>query len=223
MKNNIYLDIGNTNTKWKFKGSYFTTLTEKFDFGDLPVSSTVWASCVSQRSFGAKSSHINFVDSQREYKSLVNSYQIPSSLGADRWLAMIALYEINSNGSFILIDIGTAVTIDAVNNSGIHLGGLIFPGLDKIRKSFDIFPVSLNKNIFSVGQSTEDAWTIGTLNLALNTINQKVKELSVELPDASIFLTGGGYKDIKDFLEFDHSYHEYLVLDGLEIYANNMG
>ena len=223
MNSSIFIDIGNSNAKWKYKNKYFVTSTKRFNLDDLPKSSNVWLSNVSSDFLPNNKSNVFIARSKKRYKSLINSYESPDQLGSDRWLAMIASYEINPNQAFAVVDIGTAVTIDAVNNAGIHLGGLIFPGLDKIRKSFDIFPVSLNKNIFSVGQSTEDAWTIGTLNLALNTINQKVKELRVELPDASIFLTGGGYKDIKDFLEFDHSYHEYLVLDGLEIFANNMG
>ena len=57
----------------------------------------------------------------------------------------------------------------------------------------------------------------------MNAINHKIRELKAKFPDALSFLTGGGYTDIQEFLEFDHSYHENLVLDGLEFYVNNMG
>jgi len=223
MQGNILVDIGNTNTKWKFEENYFVLPTENFDFCKLPSCSKIWVSNVSSKSYNTKKSNVGFVLSQKRYKSLINSYTDSESLGCDRWLGMIACYETSYGKSFILLDIGTAITIDIVNKSGNHLGGLIFPGLKKIRECFDNFSISSSKNIEKIGQSTEEAWTIGTLNIIVNAINHKIGELKVKFPDALIFLTGGGYAEIQEFLEFDHSYHENLVLDGLELYVNNMG
>jgi len=223
MNSRLLLDIGNTKTKWKFEGRYFALLTEDFVFDKLPKSSSVWVSNVSNRTFINKNNSIYFVESQKQYKSLINAYQDAKSLGSDRWLAMIALNELNQGRDYILIDVGTAVTIDIVNKSGIHLGGLIFPGLGKIRENFDNFPISFNKKITGVGQSTEEGWSIGTLNMVVNTINHKIRELKNELSDVAIFLTGGGYSDIKNFIDFDHDFYEHIVLDGLEFYADNVG
>jgi len=223
MLNSILVDIGNTNTKWKFEGNYFTLPTKKFEFGMLPNCSKIWASNVSSKSFNTNKSNVDFVFSQKRYKSLTNAYTDPESLGCDRWLGMIACHEALHGKSFILLDIGTATTIDIVSNSGNHLGGLIFPGLNKLRGCFNNFSTSSDKNIDQIGQSTEKAWTIGTLSLIVNAINHKITELKVKFPEALIFITGGGYTDIQEFLEFDYSYHENLVLDGLEFYVNNMG
>jgi len=222
MLSSILVDIGNTITKWKFEGNYFVLPTEKFEFDMLPNCSKIWVSNVSSKSFNINKLHVGFVLSQKIYKSLTNAYNDPESLGCDRWLAMIACYEASRGKNFILLDIGTAITIDIVNNSGNHLGGLIFPGLKKLRECFNNFPVSSDVNIDQIGQSTEKAWTIGTLNLIVNAINYKIRELKDKFPDALILLTGGGYFEIQKFLEFDHSYHENLVLDGLELYVNNM-
>jgi len=223
MNSHILLDIGNTNTKWKFKGEFFELSTENFDFKKLPKSSSVWVSNVSDKNFDVNNKFINIIESQAKYKSLTNSYDNPNSLGSDRWFGMIASYEFSKYSSFIMIDVGSAITVDVVNQSGIHLGGLIFPGLKKIRECFNNFPISSFKTIHKIGQSTEEAWTLGTLSMVVNNINQKIRELRTNCPDALIFLTGGGYSEIKEFLEFEHSYHEYLVLDGLEFFANNMG
>ena len=223
MLSRVLVDIGNTNTKWKFDGNYFILPTEKFDFDKLPSCSKIWVSNVSSKSFNSKNFDISFVESQERYKSLINAYSNSKSLGCDRWLGMIACYEASQGKSYILVDIGTAITIDIINQSGTHLGGLIFPGLKKVRECFNNFPISSDKNVDQIGISTEEAWTFGTLNLIVNATNHKIRELKVKLPDSSIFLTGGGYSDIKEFLEFDHSYHENLVLDGLEFYTNNMG
>ena len=223
MQDSILVDIGNTNTKWKFDQNYFVLPTENFSFSKLPSCSKIWVSNVSLKSFNTKKSHVSFVLSQKRYKSLINVYKVPESLGSDRWLGMIACYEASHGKGFIFLDIGTAITFDIVNRSGNHLGGLIFPGLKKVRECFNNFPISFNKNINQIATSTEEAWTFGTLSLIVNTINHKIRELKANSPDASIFLTGGGYFEIKEFLEFDHIYHENLVLDGLEFFVNNMG
>ena len=223
MHSRVLLDIGNTQTKWKFGDQYFVLPTQEFELDRLPESSDIWVSSVSNKSFDFEKPHITLAESREKYKLLINGYKDPKLLGSDRWLGMIASYESCFGKSFIVIDIGSAITIDIVNNRGIHLGGLIFPGLQKIRQTFNNFPFSKIENINGIGKSTEEAWTIGTLNLVVNSINKRVNKLISELPDALIFLTGGGYIEIRDFIEFDHDYQENLVLDGLEFYVNNMG
>jgi len=223
MTSSILVDIGNTNTKWKFEESYFILPTENFEFDILPSCSKIWVSNVSSKSFKSKKSNVDFVESQERYKLLINAYNDPKHLGCDRWLGMIASYELSQGKSFALVDIGTAITIDIVDNSGAHLGGLIFPGLDKIRQTFNNFPLSSSGYINTLGQSTEKAWTNGTLSLVVNSINQKIREIKNELPNVSIYMTGRGCLGIQNFLEFDYIYRENLVLDGLEFFANNMG
>ena len=223
MISSILVDIGNTSTKWKVEERYFILPTDDFEFEKLPESSKVWVSNVSKKSFNVSNNDIDFVSSQERYKSLINAYSNPESLGCDRWLGMIASYELSQGKSFVLVDIGTAITMDIVNNSGSHLGGLIFPGLDKIRQTFDKFSVVSPEHINALGHTTEEAWGNGTIALVVNTINQKIREIKNEKSDISVFITGGGYLGLQNFLEFDHSYYENLVLDGLEFYVNNMG
>ena len=223
MNSPIYLDIGNTNVRWKIEDNYFEAHFIEFSFDKLPKSSKIWASNVSSNFVIKHKSNISIVKSQKKYKSLVNSYNEPKYLGSDRWLAMIASYELSLGKGFIVVDIGSAVTIDIVDNLGLHLGGIIFPGLEKIRQTFDFPILSLDGNSNKIGQSTDEAWTIGTRSLIVNTINHKVRELKEELQNTSVILTGGGYLGIHDFLDFDHNYYENLVLDGLEFFANNMG
>ena len=223
MSNCIYLDIGNSNSKWKYNGKYFEVPTAKFNLDNLPEASKIWISNVSNDFKFSNKSNISLVESQKRYKSLINSYKEPHMLGSDRWLSMIASYEINSSKNFMVVDIGTAVTFDFVNNSGLHMGGSIFPGLLKIRNTFEHFSVSKEFKINNLSQSTQDAWSSGTLELIVNGINQKIHNIKQVEPDINIFLTGGGFQDVKIFLDFSYVYHENLVLDGLELFVNNMG
>jgi len=223
MNSCVYLDIGNTNIRWKYEGKYFENPTNEFNLNMLPRSSKIWVSNVSSNFTHSFNSNISLVKSQKRYKSLINSYNEPSSLGSDRWLAMIASYELNPGSAFILVDIGTAVTIDLVDNSGLHLGGVIFPGLYKIRETFENFPISQQIITNEIGQSTKDAWSVGTLDLVVSGINQKIHELKQKIPSANIYFTGGGFEDIRKFIEFPYDYHKNLVLDGLELFADNVG
>jgi len=219
----IYLDIGNTSAKWKFEDSYFRLPINEFSLDKLPRSSKIWVSNVSSKIVINSKTNISLVESQKKYKSLINSYNEPRFLGSDRWLAMIASYEMNQGEGFIVIDIGSAVTIDQVDNLGLHLGGVIFPGLFKIRNTFEDFPVEKEINSKKIGQSTSEAWSIGTRDLVVNAINQKIHELKQKTAYSEIYLTGGGFNDIEKFIDFPYNYHKNLVLDGLELYANNMG
>jgi len=223
MSSSIYIDIGNSNAKWRHEGKYFEVPTNKLNLEDLPDSSKIWVSNVSSSFVIKKKSNISLVESQKIYKSLINSYEEPSMLGSDRWLAMIASYETDPGKDFIVVDIGTAITIDLVVSSGMHQGGVIFPGLSKVRETFANFLASKEINNCEVAQSTNGAWSVGTFDLIVNGVNQKVHELKQKIPDSKIFITGGGYKEIKKFIDFPHDYHKNLVLDGLELFANNMG
>jgi len=223
MNSFIYLDIGNSNTKWKYKDEYFEVATSEFSFDKLPKLSKIWVSNVSSNFLIKRKSYISIVESQKKYKSLVNSYKEPKHLGSDRWLAMMASYELSLGKGFIVVDIGSAVTIDLVDNSGLHSGGIIFPGLSKVRNTFEYFPSEEEINMEGTGQSTKEAWSIGTLGLVVSGINQKIHELQHKNPNTKIYLTGGGFEDIKKFIDFPHDYHKHLVLDGLELFASIMG
>ena len=63
---------------------------------------------------------------------VTNGYGEPERLGLDRWLAVVAAYNL-CGGPCVVIDLGTAVTVDVVATNGKHLGGYIAPGLSLLR------------------------------------------------------------------------------------------
>ena len=66
---------------------------------------------------------------QRQHKRLINSYELPETMGVDRWLAMLAATKGGDHAAMV-IDCGTAMTIDLVAPGGEHLGGYIVAGLE---------------------------------------------------------------------------------------------
>ena len=184
-----------------------------------------------------------FVGSQRKEDRvriyLLNHMRIettvdrPNSIGKDRLMASIAANELKSpKKAAIIIDAGTAVTVDAIDENGVFLGGVIFPGLQTAFKSLadhtDALPsLTINRNIWQtdylagqriLGKNTADAiksgvvWTniLGTIELA--------KRLQKQLSTKEVFLTGGLGGLIHD-LEKKWNLRPNLVLEGMRITA----
>lgn len=63
-----------------------------------------------------------------------NAYLEPERLGIDRWLGVIAAHHLVT-GDVVVVDAGTAIKIDVVNQAGLHLGGYITPGLIMMEES----------------------------------------------------------------------------------------
>lgn len=85
--------------------------------------------CASQR--------IDFLQVHSEQKrgNLTSAYQDPSTLGIDRWLALLGAMYLYPNESVLIIDAGTATTIDLVEHTGQHQGGWILAGIEALFNS----------------------------------------------------------------------------------------
>lgn len=63
-----------------------------------------------------------------------NAYLEPERLGVDRWLGAIAAHHMEKVG-VVVVDAGTAIKVDVVDEAGVHLGGYITPGLAMMKES----------------------------------------------------------------------------------------
>lgn len=77
---------------------------------------------------------VRFYWSEQARNGLVNAYQDASKMGADRWHAMYGAWLDHKQG-FVVVDAGSAVTVDYVDRQGQHLGGYILPGLQMMLRS----------------------------------------------------------------------------------------
>lgn len=71
---------------------------------------------------------------EAEAAGVRNGYLEPRQLGVDRWLAVLAAWG-RHRGALCVVDAGTAVTVDALDAGGRHLGGLIVPGAALMRRA----------------------------------------------------------------------------------------
>lgn len=132
----------------------------------------------------------------KECMGLRTLYQEPSKLGADRWAAIIgarALKNVNS----LVINAGTATTIDLLGANGVHYGGWILPGLELMQKSLTNntaqLPLVTREDINnSFGLTTNqaivggcDAAQIGAIQYAISLSKE------INLPIEKIWFDGG--------------------------------
>ena len=99
---------------------------------------------------------------------LVNGYDFPARLGADRWVAMIgARHHMLRRGPprpIILVMVGTAVTVEAIDQHGRFLGGLILPGHGIMLRALESGTAGLHVptgDVVEFPTNTSDALTSG--------------------------------------------------------------
>lgn len=166
-----------------------------------------------------------FAASESAWSFLRNGYSDPRSLGVDRWLGLIgALGRFPT--PFCVVDLGTAITADWVDDQGQHQGGIIAPGIHAMVKALlkdahDIdarlidTPASLS--IGPLGSSTSEGVHLGVYLSAAGLIEKLVLSARRILGDSSVLiLTGGDAQVVSDYLEVPYEQDELLVLRGLE-------
>ena len=121
-----------------------------------------------------------------------------STLGADR-IANIAAVAKSAKLPAIVIDCGTAITIDAVNGKKEFLGGAILPGRMLLRKSLNDFTAQLplvalsDKKPKALGKNTKAAILSGTDLAVLGAVKEIVSRIIIEIKveECTVIATGG--------------------------------
>ena len=232
----ILIDIGNTAIKWQLRESEQATDTGRGDVSQLMVwleslgtlpSQRVAVSCVRDDEFAGELrdalAHlgcysVDFAESSATHAGVTNAYANPSSLGVDRWLAVLALKS-RGHESGIVVDVGTACTIDVLE-SNRHVGGFILPGpklacealvanTDKIRYSKEP-PAALEPGSDTGACVVSGAWL---------TIVGAVREIAMRYPHCPLFLSGGAAPTLID-LGVEGELVTDLVFDGLYFWLN---
>ena len=194
-KNSLYIDVGNTAVKWLFDGRYQSVTVTEFNLELLPEATQVFVSCVGDESLLSGVQNAIFVESQPSFKAFKSAYEDASELGVDRFLAMVAVIDQQPNQTRLVIDAGSALTFDLVLADGAHQGGLIMPGLGKLRRSFDKFCTeSQQLHNYKLADNTSDAWACGTGHMFTSVVNAQIEHYLDEFGDLVVVLCGGDSK-----------------------------
>jgi len=124
----------------------------------------------------------------------------------------------------IVIDIGTAITIDIVDKKGNFAGGVILPGPELWIKSFRTTsliksPSLLKKNIL-VGKNTDECITSGINNGIPGAIENIVKKFKKFYKNPVVILTGGWCDYYSKKIKIKKRIRKYLTLEGINIVVN---
>lgn len=158
------------------------------------------------------------------------AYPEPQRLGVDRWLAVLAAHA-RDPAPALVVDCGSAVTLDLLGAQGVHLGGYIVPGLALMRRALyqDTDAVKVAQEFASgmslaPGCDTAAAVNRGLPLMVLGAVERALAELKqLVAPTAvpNIWLTGGDAELFGTLeplaTELRHCMVEDLVMEGLAL------
>lgn len=235
----LEIDVGNTRIKWRTlqngtvvtRGALPKEELEKWllIMGQQHAPDKVRISCVANRDIVKRLAEqasqwgclLQEAKTSHHVASVRCGYDDPGALGVDRWLAVVAAF--NQFGRpCVVVDVGSAVTVDLVDGDGQHLGGYIVPGLGMIRQSLFEGTSQVKVDDFTAasvepGCSTKQAVTNGSLLMIKAMVESAADLLKPEIDSAQIVITGGDGDYLVKVLGDQVCYLPELVMDGLAL------
>jgi len=159
---------------------------------------------------------------------VVNSYAIPAQLGADRWASLVAarshmIAREPFPSSCIVVNAGTAVTIDALDAEGVFRGGIILPGMPLMLRALSDNTAALKVapgKFADFPASTPDAVYSGAMQAVCGAIEQMRAKLRDDDAGVKCFLAGGLAREIAPHLAGSVEVVDNLVLEGVLVLAS---
>lgn len=170
-----------------------------------------------------------FLQSTRELGGIRNAYRAPERLGIDRLVAMIGARQTYA-GPLCVVCVGTALTIDAIDSSGQHLGGLIVPGPDLmvsslIASTHEIGPRAAAgaRNQELLADDTRGAIEQGAEQALAGFIDRVSSKLHAKFGEPPVVvMTGGAADSIAALLVQQANIVPDLALRGLSVVADEL-
>lgn len=165
-----------------------------------------------------------FVASQAAAFGVRNSYPDCERLGVDRWAVLVAARR-RIEGFACIIDCGTAVTVDVMDGSGQHQGGLIVPGLDLMAKALQTntrvdLRSKCEPHTALFATDTESAVSGGTTYALVAFLDRVVADVAATTHQTpTVLITGGDAPRLLPLLSASCQHVPDLVLEGLAIMA----
>ncbi len=242
----LLLDVGNTRIKWgvldggsirrtghiaqaRIRENGLQVLTTRVPrhVDEVLVSNVAGASFATRLS-GVVSAHCNcdvrFARSERSGWGVTNGYTQPRRMGVDRWVAMVGAWA-EVGAACLVVDAGTALTLDALDDEGRHLGGQIVAGVATMAEALaaatsDIPAVkpASGRPVADLGmfaRNTAAAVREGALNAVAGAVERAIRTLQSNAYEPVVVLTGGDASRILNALSESPLHRPHLVLQGL--------
>ena len=154
-------------------------------------------------------------------------YDNPKEVGPDRIANAVGAYDLYG-GPTIIVDFGTATTIEAVSEAGEYLGGAIFPGVEiamdaLFGRAAGLRRVELQPPKHVIGKSTAESIQSGTIYGFSAQVDGLVDRFVAELGECTVVSTGGLADLISPHARTVQHYEPWLTLYGLRIIFERNG
>ena len=236
---NLVLDIGNT----YFKLAIFQSCNLIYNFSDennkihnkIPkiLNDYKHLSCVlisNVSSINVKSlfrqSNIKIYELDSSFKlPFTVKYKTPKTLGNDRLALAAAAATLYSNSNNIVIDAGTCITVDFINDKNIFIGGSISPGIKMRYESLKAHTSNLPlldkcSDVRYPGDSTNSSIHAGVIGGICHEIIGVINQINSEYDNVNIILTGGDAKFLSKTLKITIFANQNFILEGLNSILN---
>lgn len=234
----LLIDAGNSRIKWALiVGGAWSRQgvvengqaeTLRLAFNNLPPPKKILASNVAGEEMGKRlhaicalwPSPVEFIAARTEQCGVRNLYQNPAQLGSDRWAALIAAWQ-QEHTSCLVVNCGTATTLDTLSQQGEFLGGLILPGIHMMQRSLVTGAAALGHEMVQGSWSkfprnTADAMTSGAILATVAAIRFQFEALA-GYGEPRCLISGGAAVSILPYLDMPLLRMDNLVLRGLQI------
>jgi type III pantothenate kinase len=164
---------------------------------------------------------------------VTNAYKAVAQMGVDRWLAAIAAYN-QVGGACLVIDAGSALTVDVIQENGQHSGGYIVPGLEMMYRSLmgDTEQIVLSQVTGrrqypldpALSDNTQQAVLSGLPLMLLGLVSNVLLSTAGGRQSLSVLVAGGDGEYVAKLLQYhavqNVEYVPELVMDGLSLAFN---
>ena len=243
----LAIDVGNTRLKWALypsakgnavpmaQGAEFLDNIEKLSEGawaNLPAPTHMLGCIVAGDAVKRRVEEQmelwdvapQWVVSSLNEAGLTNGYDHPFRLGADRWVAMIGAWHRGLAQAparpMVVVMVGTAVTVEAIDANGKFLGGIILPGHGIMLRALEAGTAGLHVPTGTVREfptNTSDALTSGGTFAIAGAVECMVKHVRNHCGgmEPKCFMTGGAGWKMAPSMSVPFELAENLIFDGL--------
>ena len=145
---------------------------------------------------------------------VTNGYADPGQLGVDRWAALVGAWHLQ-RGACLVVNAGTATTVDMLSSQGMFRGGIILPGVDLMQRALSQNTAGLPLSQGRFAQEprcTADAIESGCLHAQAGAIERMYARLEA---GAVCLVSGGNAERIQPILNIPARVVDNLALEGL--------
>ncbi len=230
----LIVDVGNTSIKYTaFEGDViqwqlrdYERLNKLHFFPDAIYFASVRsqeASLVLQQEMKKDYPDSKFIllESSAEACGVVCAYDEPWCLGIDRWLTVVASFHLYG-GNVAIVDAGTAIKVDFVNQSAHHLGGYIVPGLVMMENALlsNTARIRLDSSVEVKDEGLPNSTARAISEGCHEMISGFLERVHANYPDFRWIMTGGDGQFLLDTLDIDAEYKPHLVAFGARLVGN---